>query len=191
MARKKKTEKAKKTKGISYKFAEAVHDGKPTEPYKLLERVLSKHHKDLVAAEARVLVAWDRGKAQPDVDGFVKTGRVRLGDDLDRNRKENPFDVLLIVRRVVYDSFTEQRKLAELDNLLCRVAPVKDPTGSGENYEDDNGRAVFRKRRPIEVFAENVARYGFHQQPKLAECLALFNDKQRGLLKEGAAGKKR
>lgn len=182
MARKRKADKERKKKKVAVTLIERMHAGKVTEPYRVLDKLVGKHHKHLVEAEARIGLAWDEGPAKEDADGFTKFGRVRRESDLDRARL--PFDFTLIIRREIWQSFDATRKEAEIDRLLCRCMVSRDK--NGEILVDEKDRTVFRLRRPVEVFPENVARYGFHQEPKLADMLARFNDSQRPLLKEPA-----
>lgn len=171
--------KEKKLRPVNFAPIEREHAGKITEPYKVLETLIGKHHKDLNEAEARILIGWDLGPTKPDADGFVKFGRVKKGADVDREMAK--YDVLIVIRKNIWASFDNTRKHAEIDRLLCRVAVVRDP--HGEIVVDEKGRSQFRLRKPVEVFPENVARYGFHQEPKLSECLTRYNDSQRPLLK--------
>jgi hypothetical protein len=181
MGRKRKEPKEKKRKSVAIIPIVRENAGKVTEPYRVMESMIGKHHKQLNEAEARIALAWDGGPAKPDTDGYVKFGRVKRGADLDR--AYSPFDIWIIIRREVWNSFDETRKRAEMDRLLCRCDVTRD--SHGEVVVDELGRSVFRLRKPIEVFPENVARFGFHQEPKLADCLARFNDSQRPLFKEG------
>lgn len=178
--RRQKAPKEKKLKAVQFRPIEREHGGKVTEPYKILDTLVAKHHKDLLEAEANILIGWDLGPAKPDCDGFIKFGRVRKGSDVDRATAG--YDILLVIRQEVFNSFDSTRKHAEIDRLLCRCAVQRD--AHGEIVSDEKGRSVFRLRKPVEVFPENVARYGFHQEPKLAECLTRYNDSQRPLLKD-------
>lgn len=180
MARKRKAPKEKKPKKINILLVPREHAGKVTEVYKTVDKLVAKYHRHLNEADARIAVAWDKGPAKDDADGYVRFGRVKRNGDLDREFA--PFDFVLIVRKELFDSFDATRREAELDRLLCRCAVVKD-----KNYEvvvDEKGRSQFRLRRPVEVFPENVARYGFHQEPKLGDMLAKYNDSKRPLLKD-------
>jgi hypothetical protein len=187
MGRKRKATKEKRRKRVSIEPIVRESGGRVTEPYKILEALVAKHHKHLLEAEARIAMAWDTGPAKPDVDGFVKFGRVKRGADIDRAFAA--FDFWVVIRREVFDSFDSDRKHAEIDRLLCRCAVTRG--SDGEIVEDEKDRSVFRLRKPVEVFPENVARYGFHQEPKLAECLARFNDSKRPLLDAAEKGAKK
>lgn len=187
MARRRREPKEKKLRKVNFAPIEREHGGKLTEPYKVLEAMIAKHHKELNEAETRILIGWDLGPAKPDADGFLKFGRIRKGSDVDRACAD--YDVLLVIRKEIWQSFDATRKNAEIDRLLCRVAVNRDQ--HGEIVVDEKGRASYRMRKPVEVFPENVARFGFHQEPKLAECLTRYNDSQRPLLKENTGPKKR
>lgn len=178
--------KEKKLKPVNFAPIEREHAGKLTEPYKVMENLIGKHHKDLNEAECRILIGWDLGPTKPDADGFIKFGRVKKGADVDREMAK--YDVLIVIRKNIWASFDNTRKHAEIDRLLCRVAVVRD--AHGEIVVDEKGRSQFRLRKPVEVFPENVARFGFHQEPKLAECLTRYNDSQRPLLKDNDKPKK-
>ena len=183
MGRRKKAERAEKKnkKKIVYTPIERTNAGRVTQPYKIMEKLVEKHHSELLKAEARILMAWEAGPAKEDSDGRTKVGRVKLGSDLDRHRGEEAFDILIMLRRELWTAFSEERQVAEIDRLLCRVGIRV--TSEGEVYEDEKGASVFRLRKPLEVFPENVARFGLYQDPKLADCIAHFNDAQRPLLK--------
>lgn len=179
MARRKREPKEKKLPEVKYEPVKREHAGKTTEPYNIMESLVGKHHRHLNEGDVRMLIGWDKGPAREDADGYVKFGRVRKGNDIDR--EHGGFDYLLVIRKEVWDSFDSARKHAEIDRLLCRCGVKR--TAEGEIAVDEKNRALLRTHKPVEVFPENVARYGFHQQPKLADCLERFNDRQRPLLK--------
>ena len=148
--------KEKKRKKVLVTPAVRMQDGKPTEPYRLLEELVEKFRDDL--KEAKIEILWRAGW-RPDADGWVQIVHVKkAGDELKALGLKADFAILLNKER--FPKLTDRLKRVYLHHSLCHMRPSFD--ADGEQKQDDKGRKLWRvvKRHDIEQFSEIVNVYG-------------------------------
>jgi len=146
--------------------------------YKILDFLIGEYHTDL--ADAKIMLAYQMSDLREDVDGMVGFGRVKRGNDLDRAYAQ--YDFVLIIPHAVWQGSDETPRHAILDWMLCHCAITKDKHGDPALDEED--RLVYRLRRPIKVFSENVRRYGLWQSEPVEDAIKSYRDKDRPLLSQ-------
>lgn len=181
MARKAKGLKAeKRAKKVSIKLVKRERDKKVASVYVFLEAMLEAHHPHL--ADAKFAICWRYGW-KTDVDGRVKVTSVKKGSDLDHEL--HGFDFVVLVNHELWNSAGFGVELCEayMDDALCRCEVSRDR--NGEPQADENGRTVYRIRRPdVEVFQEVIARHGMYSTPiaALAQTIVRKVEQERPLL---------
>lgn len=147
-------------------------------PYELLDSLVERHHRDLL--DARIAICWRMSKVRADVDGQLDFGRVVRCNDLMRAlsgaASSEPFDFVLVIAHEVWNrkETTPQRASAMLDWLLCQCMPLIDGK-TGEQAMDTMNRLMWRTRKPVRTFAENVARFGLWNAREVARSLESFH----------------
>lgn len=135
-------------------------DGEHTpEPYRVLEFVRKKWHKDM--EYAKIALAW-RKALKPDKDGHLMLGKCVKQSEL--TREFAAFDFIIVLNREVWMDlgFTEEKKKALVDHEMCHAAQVCDKFGM-QKY-DERGRAIYRSRKhDIEEFRDVVTRHGCYK----------------------------
>lgn len=150
--------KEKQRKRVTVKLLEREHAGKVTQPYRIMEELVAKHHQHL--AEAKIAIAWRFGW-KPDADGRLILGRCKKGSDLDREL--NDYDFVILLNHEVWNSagFSEKQMRALVDHELCHCQRAID--ANGEPKQDEQGRTVYRVRKhDLEEFREVVRRNGLY-----------------------------
>lgn len=156
MARRPKAPKEKKAKKVTVKLVKEKHAGEVTGPYRVMYAARDRWHDDLVQAETKIAIAWQLD-AKEDADGRVKYGTTKRRGDLDREMDN--YDVALLVNKKIWDAASPEQQLAIMDHRLLCIAVAKDK--NGEPKVDEEGRTVYRIRRPeVNGFKEEFARHG-------------------------------
>lgn len=146
---------------------------------------LDEYHSDL--AEANIVIAKHMGSIREDVDGTVGFGRVKRGNDLDRAYAE--YDFVLIIPYEMFEHSDSVKRHAIIDSLLCQCAVQKDR--HGEPVVNSQDKTIYRTRKPIKVFPENIRRYGLWQNEAVKDAVGAYNDSKRPLLPENRKAAKR
>lgn len=144
--------------------------------YKVLDWLIEKYHSDLT--DANIVIANHMTNIREDADGTVGFGRVKRGNDLDRAFAD--FDFVLIIPYDMFQNSTPEKRHAIIDSLLCQCAVKKDK--HGEPCVNSENKTIFRTRKPIRVFAENIRRYGLWQSEAVKEATEAYHDSKRPLL---------
>lgn len=176
MGRKRKAASDRKKKKITMELVERDFSNRTSKdplPYRVCDKLVEQHHMGLL--DATIGIAWHLSTIREDADGTIGFGRVKRGNDLDRSMAR--FDFVLILPKEVWDASDEIRQAAMIDFLLCACADVRDK--HGEPAVDERDRQVWRLRKPIKVFAENVRRFGLWQSDKIEQNLELFHKQLR------------
>ncbi len=150
--------------------------------YTTANELIDKHHEDL--RDARIAFAWNLSW-QPDVDGRVQLGKMKLASDLDRELAD--FDLVVILSREFWrdPNVTDKQREALLDHELSHGALQR--AKNLEPIEDEKGRKCYRIRKhDIEEFSAVVDRHGVYQRDLEAFARALMRGRQRGLLEAEA-----
>jgi hypothetical protein len=148
--------KEKKRKKVLVTPAVRMQDGKPTEPYRLLEELVGEFRDDLT--EARIEILWRAGW-RPDADGWVEIAKVKKAGDVDKALGLKA-DFAILLNKERFPKLTDRLKRVYLHHSLCHMRPSFD--ADGEQKQDDKGRKLWRvvKRHDIEQFSETVSVYG-------------------------------
>lgn len=156
MARRPKAPKEKKAKRVTVKLVREKNGDHYSAPYEIMHLALERWHPDLIAGGAKIAVAWQLDMRE-DADGRVKYGATKRRGDLDREMDK--FDIVLLVNKKIWDSAHAEQQLAMMDHRLLCVAVSKDK--NGEPKVDEEGRTVYRIRRPeVNAFKEELLRHG-------------------------------
>lgn len=165
---------------MTVKLLEREHAGKTTEAYQILDRLVKKHHGQLV--DANIAIAWRFGWSK-DADGRLKLGQAKKGSDLDRELHQYDFVILLNHEAWNQGGLNQKQKDALVDHELCHCEVSMDT--NGEPKQDEQGRTVYRIRRhDIEEFQDVVARHGLYTGKLEEFAAAAINDAKRPILKE-------
>jgi hypothetical protein len=181
MGRRRKSETAKKKKKVNVSLLQRLNAGRVTQPYRILQDLIEKHHRHLI--DAKIAIAWNVGGSREDADGRVVLGKVKKGSDLDRELA--PYDFVIVLNHDVWNaaSFSEHQMNALLDDMLCRCAVSKDK--NGEPRIDEKNRVCFRTRKPDLVgFREVVSRWGLWTRDLEEFAKAAEEAKARPLLNQ-------
>lgn len=158
---------------ITVKLLEREHAGKVTEPYRIMEDLVERHHADLV--DAKIAIAWRYGK-KDDADGRLWLGQAKKGSDLDRSL--HGYDFVILLNYEAWQAVSvEQWRVALIDHELTHCTVSKD--SNGEAKTDEAGRIVYRTRKhDLEEFREIVARHGQWKQDIVDFVAAALKDKR-------------
>lgn len=151
-------------------------NGQVPHAYRILDWLIRTHHDHLEDAEFKI--AYQMSALKEDADGTVGFGRVKRGNDLDRAYAD--FDFVIILPHDLWQNSDNVRRHAIIDYHLCSCAITKDP--HGEPMVDEQDRNVYRIRKPIRVFKENVGRYAFWQSDVIGDAFKRYKDRDRPLL---------
>lgn len=148
--------KEKKRKKVLVTPVMRQQDGKPTEPYRLLEELVGEFRDDLT--EAKIEILWRAGW-RPDADGWVEIAKVKKAGDVDKALGLKA-DFAIMLNKERFPKLTDRLKRVYLHHSLCHMRPSFD--ADGEQKQDDKGRKLWRvvKRHDIEQFGEIVNVYG-------------------------------
>jgi len=150
------TPKDKARKKCTVKLLKRTHAGEVVGPYRIMEKLIEKHHNHL--KDAKIAIAWRFGW-KSDTDGHTVLGQAKKGSDLDRELHDHDFVILLNHERWNGSGFTEDQMTALMDHELCHCEISKDT--NGEPKTDENGRICYRIRKhDVEEFRDVVARHG-------------------------------
>jgi hypothetical protein len=159
--------------------------GETPHAYRVMDWLIDEYHSDL--AEANIVIAKHMGNIREDVDGTVGFGRVKRGNDLDRAYAE--YDFVLIIPYDMFEHSDSTKRHAIIDSLLCQCAVQKDR--HGEPVVNSKNQTIYRTRKPIKVFPENIRRYGLWQNEAVKDAVGAYNDSKRPLLPENRKKAKR
>lgn len=157
-------------------LARIDENGNERHAYQVMDWLIEKYHSDL--ADANIVIANHMSGIKEDADGTVGFGRVKRGNDLDRAFAD--FDFVLIIPYDMFQHSDADKRHAIIDSLLCQCAVKKDK--HGEPCVNSQDKTIFRTRKPIKVFPENIRRYGLWQSEAVKDAAAAFNDSKRPLL---------
>ena len=170
--------KKKSRKKVTVKLLSRKHAGQITEPYRIMDGLVSKCHGHL--KEAKIAIAWRFGWSQ-DADGRLKLGQAKKGSDLDREMHKHDFVILLNHEAWNKGGLDQKQKVAVLDHELTHCEVTND--SNGEAKTDEQGRTVWRIRRhDIEEFKDVVSRNGLYTHTLEEFAKAGINDSRRPLL---------
>ena len=117
--------KPKKRKKVTIQLLKRVHAGEVTEPYKILEEILTKERNDL--ADLKLAIAWRIGW-RPDANNILTLGRCRKRGDLDREL--DGFDFVVLLNKEAWASLKTKEKQALIFHELCHSQVVTTRTDS-------------------------------------------------------------
>jgi hypothetical protein len=166
-------------------LARVDENGNERHAYQIMDWLIEKYHSDL--AEANIVIANHMSGIKEDADGTVGFGRVKRGNDLDRAFAD--FDFVLIIPYDMFQHSDVDKRHAIIDSLLCQCAVKKDK--HGEPCVNSENKTIFRTRKPIKVFPENIRRYGLWQSEAVKDAAEAFHDSKRPLLPENRKQSKR
>jgi len=172
----KKNGKEKRRKRVTVKLIPKKHKGEPTEPWKIMEELRSKHHGHL--EETKIAMAWRLGW-RPDANGILCLGRCRKRGDLDREL--DSFDFVILLNKEAWQGLNTKEKQALVDHELCHAQVVFDADGNPKL--DDQDRPVCRIRKhDVEEFKAVTERHGLWTSSLAEIAQATINDAKRPLL---------
>jgi len=167
-----------KRKKVPVKLLKRQHAGQVTEPYRIMEGLIEKHHQHL--QDVKIAIAWRFGWAA-NADGLMTMGRAKKCTDLDRQLAE--FDFVLLLNHEAWNKggLNEKQRLALIDHELCHCEVTMDSNGEPKFNED--GRLVCRIRKhDIEEFQDVVARHGCYTHDLAEFANKSIKDSERPLL---------
>ncbi len=169
--------KTKKRQKGTVKLVQRKNAGKVTQPYRIMEDYVAKHHSHL--KEARIALAWKKGWKQ-DADGRLQLGQAKKASELDWAMHK--FDLVILLNHEAWDKgLDDKAKEADMDHRLAHFKVTADT--DGEPKKDDEGRILYRIRKPpIVAYPEVVERHGLYTHDLEAVAQAAINDSTRGLL---------
>jgi len=171
-------EKKKKRKRVTVQVLKRKHQGKVTEPYRIMEQLIASEHGDLKGT--KIVIAWRIGW-RIDANGHLRLGQCRKRGDLDREL--DSFDFVILLNKEAWPGMNDSQKVALIDHELCHAQVVVD--ADGEPKKDDRGRFVCRIRKhDIEEFRDIVDRHGLYTDDLAAIAQAAVNDANRPLLND-------
>ena len=155
-------------------------DGKPTDPYRILQELIDEHRDDL--KEAKIEILWRSGW-RSDADGFTQMLAVKKAGDVDRALSVKA-DFAVLLNKENFPRLNDRLKTVYMHHALCHMKPMMD--SDGEQKQDDKGRKMWRivKRHDIEQFSEIVKLYGNDCLQLDEEAKAAIADTTRPLLAE-------
>jgi len=153
-------------------------DGKPTDPYRILQELIDEHRDDL--KEAKIEILWRSGW-RSDADGFTQMLAVKKAGDVDRALSVKA-DFAVLLNKENFPRLNDRLKTVFMHHALCHMKPMMD--SDGEQKQDDKGRKMWRivKRHDIEQFSEIVKLYGNDCLQLDEEAKAAIADTTRPLL---------
>lgn len=167
----------KAAKKVNYSLIDRYEVGslKFSEPYQLLGELIAAHHRHL-AEGVVVVLAW-RHEVKPSKDGKLELGKARKVNDLDRQRVDGDFIILL--NKDAWGAFLPNQRRALLDHELCHCVVELDKAGNPK--EDETGKPLTRMRRhDLEEFVEVVERHGCYLKDLEEMADAMLHQSERG-----------
>jgi hypothetical protein len=170
--------KQKKRKKVLVTPADKMKDGKPTEPYRILQELIGKYRSDLDDAE--IVILWRAGW-RSDADGWTQMVNVKKAGDVDRALSVKA-DFAVMLNKELFPRLPERMKAIYLHHALEHMQPLIDT--DGEQKQDDKGRKLWRvkKRHDVEQFSEIVKEYGEESLNLDQDAIATIKDADRPLL---------
>ena len=167
-----------KRKKVTVKLLQRKHAGKVTEPYRVMEQLVTEHHSHL--KDVKIAIAWRFGW-NANADGLMTMGRAKKCTDLDKQLAEYDFVILLNHEAWNKGGLNEKQRLALVDHELCHCEVVTD--SNGDPKYDEEGRRVCRIRKhDIEEFQDVVARHGLYSHDLAEFAKKSIKDSDRPLL---------
>ena len=165
-------------KKVTVKLLERQRNGKPSEPYQVMDKLIAEHHPHL--AQAEIAICWRYGWSE-DVDGRLRLGQASKASDCERALQE--YDLVLLLNWEAWNTGgldgVQQRALLDHELTHCQVALDED----GEPKVDEDGRIVYRIRKhDVEEFREVVERHGLYTDDLQEFAQAGIKDSERPLL---------
>lgn len=160
MGRKRKDPQEKR-KPIKVRPIARKHNGKITEPYRIMEDVIKAHHAEI--ASAIILLCWRKGW-RPDVDRVLTQASIRKASDVDQAIMQmaddgHSYDFVIQLNEEIWPGLSDEDKRRLIDHELCHAAP--DIDRDGKQKFDQKDRPCWRLRKhPICEFPEILERYG-------------------------------
>jgi hypothetical protein len=204
MGRKRKGDNAleERRKKTTLRKVERKHSGKITQPYSIMERLMSEVEHFAPLKAAKIIVVWKSGW-KPTKDDILRHAQIRKLSELEREIWGDEYDLCMLLHRELWQSskFSALQREMDVFHELCHVTPEIDDK-TGDQKKDDRGRLCWRLRNhPIQRFPEEIARYGLDEVLNLdttakeaagddnsrAEAKATENDGDRPLLKVAEA----
>lgn len=188
-------ERRKKT---TLRKVERKHAGRITQPYSIMERLMSEVDQFSPLRSAKIVIVWKSGW-KPTKDDILKHAQIRKLSELEREIWGDEYDLCMLLHRELWQSarFSSSQREMDIFHELCHVtAEIDDKTG--DQKKDDRGRLCWRIRNhPIQRFHEEIARYGLDEVLNLdtsakaaagddasqEDARASENDENRPLLK--------
>lgn len=154
-------ERRKKT---TLRKVERKHAGKITQPYSIMERLISEVEQFVPLKAAKIIIVWKSGW-KPTKDDILKHAQIRKLSELEREIWGDEYDLCMLLHRELWQSsrFSEPQREMDIFHELCHVtAEIDDKTG--DQKKDDRGRMCWRLRNhPIQRFPEEIERYGLDE----------------------------
>lgn len=152
---------AEKRVPIKLRPVARMHKGKVTEPYRIMERLLSECDEFQPIREAKIRLYW-RKDWQADVDGVIVGAQCAKASDRERLLAEEhgeSVDLVILLPEKAWPTLGDVEKEHRLYHELCHFAPALD--SNGVQKKDEKDRPQWRlKRHPITAFGSEVERYG-------------------------------
>jgi len=161
------------------------HQGKVTEPWKILERLIAEVPEFEHLKAANVKLYWSKDW-KADVDGIATGAQVCKASEIDRLLVEegggDTPDVFIKLPEKQWPALDDTEKDHRLFHELCHVKPAKD--ANGDQKRDSKGRWLWRlARHPITAFHEEIKRYGVDRVlGHNAEVVKAIEEAERPLL---------
>jgi hypothetical protein len=155
-------ERPEKKLPLKVKLIPRKHAGKVTEPWSIMERLISEcaNLEHLKAAKIRL---WWQKDWKPDADNIATGAQVCKASEIDRNLVEDTGgespDIFIKLPQLQWPSLDDVEKEHRIFHELCHVKAAKD--ANGKQKRDAKDRLLWRLgRHPIAAFHEEVDRYG-------------------------------
>lgn len=136
--------------------------GRVTEPYSILEKLLSECDNFAPIQHAKILLLWKIDDWPGDKDGVVVGAQCAKASERERLQAEESggsLDLIIMLPEVSWPNLVDAEKEQRIFHELCHFAPVLD--ADGKQKKDEKDRWCWRmKRHPIVGFHEEVGRYG-------------------------------
>lgn len=156
---------------LCHEFGEDGSGKIPAMPYKIMRGLIEDRHRHLI--DAAIVICWRLSNVAQDVDGQREFGRVVRCTDL--MRALLPWDFVIVLSHGIWNTAeaSPNKMAAMMDWLLQQCMPVDDPK-THEQVVDEKDRLVWRNRKPLKVYSENVAAFGFWNAPELGSAHSSF-----------------
>jgi hypothetical protein len=158
-------------KKVAYAIVERKGpNGRILEIYKMMEQLVADHHKHL--KDAKIAIAWCYTWKE-DKNGRLKIGDAKKASEIDRQL--HGVDLIILINDTTWNhsTFTQEQRLALMDECLCRLDISRDE--EGQPRLDENGKIVYVKTKPDMVgFTDVIRRHGIwtHDLERAAAAIA-------------------